>query len=325
MTEKQHACSSCWPLSMPDCRNVSWLEHGDLAGTTRSTSTHAHIMPGAAGYRRRSSRFSITCISAISKGRRREVAFLAADFEHRGDAGVAAICWTEESGRFEPGAAIGSIGYVAWRCVSSRVIACRSEHRPVATETCRWSRVPASLAVLIHTVFDLLAAASALAMTAWSIAGGWAMRGRRSRRRDWLCAGPGDGCRHRRLRGGHAQSLAFGRAGRRPQHRGRAGGRHRGHRTLQGGARHTEDRRGSSSFRPSPPASMVGRWGCFLSGLEDQTHGTPTALPWGHDFGDGMLRHPVQLYESFAMGLFLVVALVLIGKRNPSSCGTAST
>ncbi|MCX7347679.1 MAG: prolipoprotein diacylglyceryl transferase, partial [Alphaproteobacteria bacterium] len=42
-----------------------------------------------------------------------------------------------------------------------------------------------------------------------------------------------------------------------------------------------------------------------------------TGLPWGHDFGDGLLRHPVQLYESFTMLAFLVVALVLIGRRNP--------
>jgi len=62
---------------------------------------------------------------------------------------------------------------------------------------------------------------------------------------------------------------------------------------------------------------VVGRWGCFLSGIEDNTHGTPTSLPWGHDFGDGLLRHPVQLYESFTMLAFLVVALVLIGCRNP--------
>jgi phosphatidylglycerol:prolipoprotein diacylglycerol transferase len=62
---------------------------------------------------------------------------------------------------------------------------------------------------------------------------------------------------------------------------------------------------------------MVGRWGCFLSGLDDQTHGTPTTLPWGHDFGDGVLRHPVQLYESFTMAAFLATALVLIGRRNP--------
>ncbi len=78
--------------------------------------------------------------------------------------------------------------------------------------------------------------------------------------------------------------------------------------------------RGSTGliFVPAFATSVtVGRWGCFLSGLEDQTHGTPTALPWGHDFGDGILRHPVQLYESFAMAAFLIVALVLIGRRNP--------
>lgn len=61
---------------------------------------------------------------------------------------------------------------------------------------------------------------------------------------------------------------------------------------------------------------VVGRWGCFLAGLGDDTHGTPTALPWGHDFGDGILRHPVQLYESLSMAAFLALALVLIGRRN---------
>lgn len=60
---------------------------------------------------------------------------------------------------------------------------------------------------------------------------------------------------------------------------------------------------------------VVGRWGCFLSGLADETHGTPTDLPWGVDMGDGVLRHPVQLYESFSMLAFLLVALVLIGRR----------
>lgn len=61
---------------------------------------------------------------------------------------------------------------------------------------------------------------------------------------------------------------------------------------------------------------VVGRWGCFLSGLDDETFGTPTALPWGHNFGDGIARHPVQLYESFTMLAFLLVALVLIARRN---------
>lgn len=41
----------------------------------------------------------------------------------------------------------------------------------------------------------------------------------------------------------------------------------------------------------------IGRVGCFLTGLSDQTYGTPTALPWGVDFGDGIRRHPTQLYE----------------------------
>ncbi len=60
---------------------------------------------------------------------------------------------------------------------------------------------------------------------------------------------------------------------------------------------------------------MVGRWGCFLSGLDDQTHGIATALPWGYDFGDGIPRHPVQLYESFAMAAFLVFSLIMLGRR----------
>ena len=61
---------------------------------------------------------------------------------------------------------------------------------------------------------------------------------------------------------------------------------------------------------------VVGRWGCFLAGLEDETFGTPSALPWAHDFGDGVMRHPVQLYESVTMAAVLIVALVLIGRRN---------
>lgn len=51
----------------------------------------------------------------------------------------------------------------------------------------------------------------------------------------------------------------------------------------------------------------VGRIGCFLAGLEDGTYGGPTTLPWGVDFGDGLHRHPTQLYESlFLVGLALV-------------------
>jgi phosphatidylglycerol---prolipoprotein diacylglyceryl transferase len=41
----------------------------------------------------------------------------------------------------------------------------------------------------------------------------------------------------------------------------------------------------------------VGRIGCFIAGLPDQTHGVATNLPWAVDFGDGVPRHPTQLYE----------------------------
>jgi len=48
----------------------------------------------------------------------------------------------------------------------------------------------------------------------------------------------------------------------------------------------------------------VGRIGCLLAGLDDFTFGIPTRATWGWDFGDGILRHPVQLYESLAMVAF---------------------
>jgi phosphatidylglycerol:prolipoprotein diacylglycerol transferase len=53
----------------------------------------------------------------------------------------------------------------------------------------------------------------------------------------------------------------------------------------------------------------VGRVGCFLAGLEDDTHGVATSLPWGVDFGDGVTRHPTQIYESLfclALGALLL-------------------
>jgi len=41
----------------------------------------------------------------------------------------------------------------------------------------------------------------------------------------------------------------------------------------------------------------VGRIGCFLTGLDDHTYGVATHLPWAVDFGDGIARHPTQLYD----------------------------
>jgi hypothetical protein len=60
---------------------------------------------------------------------------------------------------------------------------------------------------------------------------------------------------------------------------------------------------------------MVGRWGCLFAGLPDGTYGTPTTLPWAVDLGDGVGRHPVEVYESLAMAAFLAVYLEALARR----------
>ena len=50
----------------------------------------------------------------------------------------------------------------------------------------------------------------------------------------------------------------------------------------------------------------------FFAGFEDRTYGTPANLPWGHDFGDGIMRHPVQLCEAATMVLFLAAFVLLL-------------
>jgi prolipoprotein diacylglyceryltransferase len=58
---------------------------------------------------------------------------------------------------------------------------------------------------------------------------------------------------------------------------------------------------------------VIGRVGCFLTGLADHTHGVHTTLPWAVDFGDGP-RHPTQLYEIAFLMLF-GVALILRARK----------
>ena len=58
----------------------------------------------------------------------------------------------------------------------------------------------------------------------------------------------------------------------------------------------------------------IGRIGCFLAGLSDDTFGTSTRLPWGVDFGDGIPRHPTQLYEILFLSL-LASALLSYDRR----------
>jgi phosphatidylglycerol---prolipoprotein diacylglyceryl transferase len=52
----------------------------------------------------------------------------------------------------------------------------------------------------------------------------------------------------------------------------------------------------------------IGRIGCFLTGLSDNTYGMPTTLPWAIDFGDGIPRHPTQLYEI----VFLILLIPIL-------------
>ena len=56
-------------------------------------------------------------------------------------------------------------------------------------------------------------------------------------------------------------------------------------------------RTGDDFVQPLLAGIAIGRVGCFLAGLNDGTYGVPTTMPWGVDFGDGIFRHPTQLYE----------------------------
>jgi prolipoprotein diacylglyceryltransferase len=55
----------------------------------------------------------------------------------------------------------------------------------------------------------------------------------------------------------------------------------------------------------------IGRIGCLLAGLADDTYGIPARLPWAVDLGDGIGRHPVQIYEM----IFLVALAHLLGSK----------
>ncbi len=58
--------------------------------------------------------------------------------------------------------------------------------------------------------------------------------------------------------------------------------------------------------------TAIGRIGCFLTGLSDRTYGIATTLPWGVDFGDGISRHPTQLYEI----IFLITLMIFLRLRS---------
>lgn len=62
---------------------------------------------------------------------------------------------------------------------------------------------------------------------------------------------------------------------------------------------------GDDFVLPLAVGTMIGRIGCFLTGLGDHTYGVSTTLITGIDFGDGIKRHPTQLYEIFFLALLI--------------------
>jgi phosphatidylglycerol:prolipoprotein diacylglycerol transferase len=63
----------------------------------------------------------------------------------------------------------------------------------------------------------------------------------------------------------------------------------------------------------------IGRIGCFLTGLSDNTYGIPTSLPWGINFGDGIPRHPTQLYEIIFLLALIPLLYHVLQKTTASS------
>jgi phosphatidylglycerol---prolipoprotein diacylglyceryl transferase len=68
---------------------------------------------------------------------------------------------------------------------------------------------------------------------------------------------------------------------------------------------------GDGFVLPLAIAIVIGRLGCQLSGVSDLTYGIVTTLPWGWNYGDGLVRHPTALYE--IVGVIALAALLYQG------------
>jgi prolipoprotein diacylglyceryltransferase len=61
-------------------------------------------------------------------------------------------------------------------------------------------------------------------------------------------------------------------------------------------------------------ALIIGRIGCFSMGIDEPTYGVPTHFFTGMDLGDGILRHPIMLYEMIYL-MFLIFLFNCLKKR----------
>ena len=66
-------------------------------------------------------------------------------------------------------------------------------------------------------------------------------------------------------------------------------------------------------------AMIIGRIGCFLTGVHEETYGLPTTSIFGMHLGDEYLRHPVALYEIVFLLLLWIVLKTVENKEKYSS------
>jgi prolipoprotein diacylglyceryltransferase len=67
-------------------------------------------------------------------------------------------------------------------------------------------------------------------------------------------------------------------------------------------------------------ALIIGRAGCFSMGVYEETYGMETSFPLAMDLGDGVLRHPVTLYEITFLAM-LWISFIHLKKHVPLENG----
>lgn len=81
---------------------------------------------------------------------------------------------------------------------------------------------------------------------------------------------------------------------------------------------HHKESTGDLIVFPLILAMIIGRIGCFLTGLYEETYGIPTDSVFGMHLGDQYLRHPVALYE-IAFLILLWIGLKYIQSKKYAS------
>ncbi|MDR4955098.1 prolipoprotein diacylglyceryl transferase [Chryseobacterium sp. ES2] len=82
---------------------------------------------------------------------------------------------------------------------------------------------------------------------------------------------------------------------------------------------HHKESTGDLIVFPLILAMIIGRIGCFLTGVYEETYGIPTDSVFGMHLGDQYLRHPVALYEiAFLILLWIGLKYIQSSKKYPS-------